>query len=134
MARKIFVNFRVENLPQSKAFFEKLGFAFNPQFTNDHAACMIISEDGYVMLMGASLWTRFTNNKPCDTRTHTEALVALSCESRAEVDQLVALALENGGRPAMPTLDEGFMYTGSFYELDGHHWELGWMDLSTVQK
>ena len=134
MARKIFVNLRVENLPASKAFFDKLGFTFNAQFTNDDAACMVLSEEGYVMLVTASFWTRFTNNAPCDTRTHTEALIALSCESRAEVDQLVALALEHGGRPAMPKQDEGFMYSGSFYDVDGHHWEVFWMDPSTIQQ
>jgi len=134
MARKIFVNLRVENLPASKAFFDKLGFTFNAQFTNDDAACMVLSEEGYVMLLSAPFWTRFTKNAPCDTRTHTEALIAISCESRAEVDQLIKLALEHGGKPAMPMQDEGFMYSGSFYDVDGHHWEVMWMDPSTIQQ
>lgn len=132
-SRKLFLNLRVENLPASKAFFSKLGFTFNAQFTNDDAACMVLSEEGYVMLLTAPFWTRFTKNEPCNTATHTEAINALSCESRAEVDKLLAIALESGGKPAMPTQDHGFMYSASFYDVDGHHWEVFWMDPTTVQ-
>ena len=95
---------------------------------------MVLSEEGYVMLLSAPFWTRFTENEPCDIRTHTEALLAISCESRAVVDQLVALALEHGGRRAMPMQDQGFMYSGSFYDVDEHHWEVLWMDPSTIQQ
>jgi uncharacterized protein len=133
-SRKIFVNLVVADLPASKAFFGKLGFEFNPQFSDDNAACMVLSEDGYVMLMHASQWTRFSTKKPCDTSTQNEALLALSCESRAEVDQLVKIAIASGGKHAMDSQDHGFMYGWSFYDLDGHHWEVIWMDPSFVQK
>ncbi len=133
-ARKIFVNLRVRDLNAAKAFFSKLGFSFNPQFTNDDAACMVLSEDGYVMLLTPQHWSRFTKKEPCDTATHTETLLALSCESREEVDRMVAIALEGGGKPAMEPQDLGFMYGWSFYDLDGHHWEVIWMDPAALQQ
>jgi hypothetical protein len=131
-ARKIFVNVRVRDLPASKAFFAKLGFSFNAQFTNDDAACMVLSEEGYVMLLTPEHWSHFTKKEPCDTKTHTEAMLALSCESREEVDRMVAIALESGGTPAMEAQDFGFMYSWSFYDLDGHHWEVAWMDPASM--
>jgi predicted lactoylglutathione lyase len=133
MARKIFVNLPVANLQRSVEFFTKLGFKFNPQFTDEKATCMIISEEGYVMLLMEPFFQTFTTNKICETKTHTEALIALSCESRAEVDELVDKAVAAGGRHAMPAQDHGFMYGWSFYDLDGHHWELVWMDPKAVQ-
>jgi predicted lactoylglutathione lyase len=133
-ARKIFVNIRVRDLPASKAFFAKLGFEFNAQFTNDDAACMVLSEEGYVMLLSPAHWTRFTKKEPCNTRTHTEALLALSCESREEVDRMMAIALESGGKPAVEPEDHGFMYGRSFYDLDEHHWEVFWMDPAALSK
>jgi predicted lactoylglutathione lyase len=128
MSRKIFVNVAVRDLEKSKAFFTKLGFTFNPRFTDENAACMVLSDDGYVMLLTTPFFERFTKRAICDTRTHTEALLALSCESRAEVDELVEKALLAGGSAAMPPQDHGFMYAHSFYDVDGHHWEVLWMD------
>ena len=89
MSRQIFLNLAVRDLPASKAFFARLGFAFNPQFTDDKAACMILSEQGFVMLLAEPFFRTFTTLEPCDTATHTEAFIAISCASRAEVDQLV---------------------------------------------
>ncbi len=128
MSRKIFVNLAVRDLPASKAFFTALGFTFNPQFTDEKAACMVVSDEAFVMLLSEPFFRTFTKQQPCDTSTHTEGLFALSCASRAEVDELVAKAMAAGGRPAMPAQDHGFMYGGSFYDVDGHHWELVWMD------
>ena len=104
-----------------------------PQFTDDKAACMILSDKAYVMLLSEPFFRGFTKNEPCDTSTHTEALLALSCESRAEVDSLVRQAIDAGGRQAMDPMDHGFMYGWSFYDLDGHHWEVLWMDPKAVQ-
>src|SRR5512145_803075 len=126
-SRKIFVNLPVRDLKKSMDFFKKLGFGFNPQFTDDNAACMVVSEEGYVMLLKEDYFKTFTKNELCDTTTHTEGLYALSCESRAEVDEMAKVALEGGGRRAMEPIDHGFMYGSSFYDLDGHHWELVWM-------
>src|SRR5690242_10646384 len=134
MARKIFVNLPVRDLKRSMEFFTKLGFEFNPQFTDDKAACMVLSEDGYVMLLGEPFFRTFTKRELCDTSRQTEAMLALSCESRAEVDALVKKAIAAGGEHAMDAQDHGFMYGWSFYDLDGHHWEVVWMDPKTIAK
>jgi predicted lactoylglutathione lyase len=134
MARKIFVNLAVRDLNRSKEFFSRLGFEFNPQFTDDKAACMVLSEEGYVMLLREQFFKTFTKKSVCNTATHNEALLALSCESRAEVDALVNKAVANGGSHAMPAQDHGFMYAWSFFDPDGHHWEVLWMDPKHIQK
>jgi predicted lactoylglutathione lyase len=131
--RKVFVNLPVRDLQKSMAFFSTLGFSFNPQFTDDKAACMIFSDDGYAMLLSEPFFRTFTKREVCDTTKATEALVALSCGSRAEVDELTSKALAAGGQEAMPSQDHGFMYTRNFYDVDGHHWELLWMDPAHVQ-
>jgi hypothetical protein len=133
MSREIFVNLPIRDLNATMEFFSTLGFTFNPQFTDDKAACMIISEKAFVMLLTEEFFRGFTNNALCDTSTHTEALFALSCSSRAEVDQMVRKAIDAGGRSAKDPMDHGFMYAWSFYDLDGHHWEVLWMDPAGVQ-
>jgi uncharacterized protein len=127
-SRKIFVNLAVRDLARSMDFFNKLGFRFNPQFTDDKAACMIISDEAFVMLLSEPFFRTFTKRQLCDTGSHTEGLFALSCESRAEVDEMVNNAVAAGGKHAMDPMDHGFMYGWSFYDLDGHHWEVMWMD------
>ena len=127
-ARKIFVNMAVRDLTRSMDFFAKLGFEFNPKFTDDKAACMIISEDAYVMLLTEPFFKTFTKKEICNTSTHTEGLFALSCGSRGEVDEMVKRAIAAGGKSAMDPHDHGFMYDWSFYDLDDHHWEVLWMD------
>jgi uncharacterized protein len=130
--RMIFVNLAVRDLARTKAFWEGLGFAFDPRFTDEKAACMILSEQGYVMLLSDPFFQGFTRRTPCDTTTHTETMLALSCESREEVDAMMAKVLASGGTEAMPAQDQGFMYVRSFYDLDGHHWEPMWMDLAAA--
>jgi predicted lactoylglutathione lyase len=131
--RKIFVNIAVRDLKKSMDFFTALGFEFNLQFTDDKAACVVISDEAFVMLLTEPFFRGFTKKEPCDTSTHTEALLALSCESKADVDTMVRRAIEGGGSHAMDSSDLGFMYSWSFYDLDGHHWEVLWMDPSPVQ-
>ncbi|XXF79662.1 VOC family protein [Myxococcaceae bacterium GXIMD 01537] len=131
---KLFVNLAVRDLKRSMAFFNKLGFEFNPQFTNDEAACMVLSEEAYVMLLVEKRFKDFTKRQLCDTRTHTEGLFALSTGSRAEVDEMVKTAVASGGSHAMEAMDHGFMYGWSFYDPDGHHWEVFHMDPSHIQK
>lgn len=133
MARKIFVNLPVSDLKRSVDFFTKLGFEFNKQFTDEKGSCMIISEEAYVMLLTEPFFKTFTKNEICNTQKHTEAILALSCESRAAVDEIVKKAIAAGGRHALEKQDHGFMYGWSFYDLDGHHWEVLWMDPSFVQ-
>ena len=127
MARKIFVNLPIKDMERSKAFFSALGFSFNPQFTNDKGACMVISEDIYAMLLTEPFFQTFTN-KPVSDGKSTEVLVCLSCESRAEVEALVKKAVAAGGKTPNPPQDHGFMYGHGFEDLDGHGWELMWMD------
>ncbi len=131
-SRKLFVNLPVRDLERTKAFFAKLGFSYNPHFTDDKAACMVLSEEGFVMLLQEPFFQTFTKRQICDTRAHTEAIFALSCTSREEVDELVKKAVEAGGSPAMDKADHGFMYSWSFYDLDGHHWEVIWMDPAAI--
>jgi uncharacterized protein len=133
-SRKLFVNLAVNDLPRTKAFFSKLGFTYNPQFTNDEAACMPLSEDAFVMLLRRDRFKDFTKKEICDTARYTEGLFALSCDSRAEVDAMVNTAIEAGGREATDPQDHGFMFVRTFYDLDGHHWEIMWMDPAALQK
>src|SRR5262249_10089956 len=95
--RKLFVNIPVKDLKRSMAFFEGLGFSFNPQFTDDTAACMVLSEDGYVMLLTEPKFREFSKKQICDTRTHNEGLFAIGADSRADVDNLVKKAVTTGG-------------------------------------
>lgn len=132
-ARKLFVNLAVRDLERSMEFFARLGFEFNPRFTDEKAACMIISDEAYVMLLVEPFFQTFIKRQVCDTSTHTEALYALSCASRAEVDELVARAIAAGGSYAADKQDHGFMLAWSFYDLDGHQWEVLWMDPAALQ-
>lgn len=128
MARKIFVNLPVRDLKRSMAFFAALGFSFNPQFTDETAACMVVSEDIYAMLLTHAKFKDFTPNPIGDASKSTEVLVCLSCADRAEVDDIVAKAVASGGRTFKGPVDHGFMYGHSFQDLDGHIWEWIWMD------
>ena len=130
---KIFVNLPTADLEKAKAFYTALGTDINPMFTDDNAACMVISEEAYVMLIVEPRFREFTKKQICDTKFHTEGLFALSTASRDEVDTLVKTALANGGTPALQPIDHGFMYGWSFYDPDGHHWEVFWMDPAAAQ-
>jgi predicted lactoylglutathione lyase len=132
--RKIFVNLAVRDLERSVEFFTRLGFAFNPQFTDESAACMIVSEEAFVMLLVEARFKDFTRKRICDTRTHTEGLFALSAGNRAEVDEMVRTAIDAGGTHAADPIDHGFMYAWSFYDLDGHHWEVVHMDPQAIER
>ncbi len=131
---KLFVNLPVRDLKRSIEFFTRLGFAFNSQFTDAIATCMILSEEAFVMLLTEARFKDFTKKQICDTRTHTEGLFCISTGSRAEVDALVKNALAAGGTPALEPQDHGFMYNWSFYDLDGHHWEVMWMDPAAITR
>lgn len=130
--RELFVNLAVRDLNRTMEFFKKLGFEFNARFTDDKAACMVLSEEAFVMFLTEPFFKTFTKRAICNTETHSEGLFALSCSSRAEVDELVKKALAAGGSPAMPPVDHGFMYGSSFYDPEGHHWEVLWMDPAAV--
>ena len=124
MAKKIFVNLPVKDLNRTIEFFTKLGFTFNPQFTDETATCMVVSEDIYVMLLTHEKFKVFTPKEICDATRFTEVLVSLTCDSRAEVDRLVSLAVAAGGSTYNEPQDHGFMYSHGFQDLDGHIWEV----------
>ena len=124
MPRQIFVNLPIKNMEKSQAFFRALGFAFNPQFTNDQGACLVISEGIHVMLLVESFYQTFTDKKLADARKVNEVLVCFSCDSREEVDAFVRKAKAAGGTVTRPPQDHGFMYGHGFEDPDGHIWEL----------
>jgi hypothetical protein len=132
MSRQIFVNLPIKNMERSKAFFGALGFSFNPQFTNDQGACMVISDTIYVMLLVEPFFQTFTKKQIADADKTTEVLICLSCDSRAEVDELVRKAVAGGASTPKAPQDHGFMYGHGFQDLDGHIWELMYMDLNAA--
>ena len=132
MTRQIFVNLPIKNMDRAKAFFGALGFSFNPQFTNEQGACMVVADDIFVMLLVEDFFQTFTKKAICDASKSTEVLVCLSCESRTEVDDLVRKALSAGGKVPNAPQDHGFMYGHGFEDLDGHIWELVYMDMAAV--
>lgn len=134
MATKIFVNLPVKDLKASIEFFTKLGYTFNPQFTDETATCMIISEDIYAMLLTHEKFKVFTPKEICDATKSSEVLICLSCESREQVDEMVGKAVAAGGTTYNQPQDHGFMYGHGYQDLDGHIWELMWMDPSAVNQ
>jgi uncharacterized protein len=133
MAKKIFVNLPVRDLRKSMEFFSKLGFTFKAQFTDETAACMSISDDIYVMLLTENKFKTFTPKQICDATKSTEVLVCLASASRSEVNEMVRKAVAAGGTTYKEPQDHGFMYGHGFQDLDGHIWELAFMEPSAIK-
>jgi predicted lactoylglutathione lyase len=134
MPTKIFVNLAVKDLERSKEFFKQLGFTFNPQFTDETAACMVIADDIYAMLLTRPKFKEFTKKEVADAHKTTEVLTCLSFDSKEKVNEVVDGAIAAGGTEARESQDYGFMYGRSFNDLDGHIWEIIWMDPSHIQR
>ena len=132
MAKQIFVNLPVKDLDRSIEFFGKLGYTFDPRFTDENATCMRIAEDIYAMLLVEDYFQTFTDRKIVDAHQGVEAIIALSCDSRDEVDDHVRRAREAGGTIPREPQDHGFMYQHGFQDPDGHLWEVFYMDMSAV--
>jgi uncharacterized protein len=132
--RTLFVNMPVADVERSRAFFAKLGFSFNPMFSDDSAACMLVGEHAFVMLLARERFGEFAKLPMADPTTHTLALYCFSVASRDEVDAVGAAALAAGGSEADEAEDLGFMYSRSFYDLDGHGWQVMWMDPAAAQQ
>lgn len=130
MPTKVFINLPVRDLAASMEFFRTLGFSFDAEFTNDQAACMVISDTNYVMLVTHDLFRTLTTKPLADAKASSGVLVAFSCESREAVDAMVTQALAAGAQPNKEPQDHGFMYTRGFQDLDGHIWEPLWFDPS----
>lgn len=132
MLRQIFVNLPIKNMARSQAFFKALGLHFNPQFTNEQGACLQIAENIFAMLLVEPFFQGFTKLPISDAHKSTEVLIALSCDSKAEVDELVGKARAAGGTTPNEARDMGFMYQHGFSDLDGHQWEVFWMDMQAA--
>ena len=133
MTTKIFVNLPVKNLNKTIEFFTKLGFKFNPQFTDENATCMVVGEDIFVMLLVEKFFKTFTKKEICDTSKNTEVIVALSVEGREKVDKMINKAIEAGGRESREPQDHGWMYGRSFEDINGHLWEIIYMDENALK-
>jgi uncharacterized protein len=134
MSTKIFVNLPVKDLKKSIAFFTRLGYSFNPQFTDETATCMIVSEDIFVMLLTHDKFKSFTPKEICDATKSTEVLVCLSADSRERVNETVRQAVAAGGTTYSESKDYGFMYQHGFQDLDGHIWELIFMEPGAINQ
>jgi predicted lactoylglutathione lyase len=132
MASKIFVNLPVKDLKKSVDFFTQLGFRFNPQFTDETATCMIVSDDIFVMLLTEEKFRTFTPKALCDATKSTEVLIALSLDSVKEVQEMVRTAVAAGGSTYNEPQDHGFMYQHGFQDPDGHIWEMFYMDPAAI--
>ncbi|MFD5845548.1 VOC family protein [Streptomyces chartreusis] len=132
--RMLFLNIPVADLERSKAFFAELGFGFNPKFTDETAACMLVGEQAFVMLLSREKFAEFAKLPMADPTTHTLALYCFSVSSRDEVDAVSTAALAAGGSEADGPEDYGFMYSRSFFDLDGHGWQVMWMDPAAAEQ
>ena len=134
MKRQIFVNLPVKDLSKTVEFFKKLGFAFNPQFTDENATCMIINDNIFVMLLVEKFFKSFIKKEICDTTKETEAIIALSSESREKVDEMIQNVIEAGGNESREPQDHGWMYGRSFQDINGHLWEIIYMDEEALKR
>jgi predicted lactoylglutathione lyase len=134
MSRLLFLNLPVADLSASRIFFAELGFDFNEKFCDEGAACMVVSDQAYVMLLARERFADFVTKPLADASKETALTACISAESREEVDSLFAAAEAAGAGPVKEPQDYGFMYQRSFSDLDGHHWEIAWMDPVAVEK
>lgn len=134
MGRQIYVNLPIKDLKRSVEFFTKLGFKFDPQFTDDNATCMIISDDIFVMLLVEKFFKTFTKNEISDATKSTEVILCLSAENKEKVDEMVKNAVDAGATTPNEKQEQGFMYGHGFQDLDGHLWEVMYMDMSAMDQ
>lgn len=133
-SKNIFINLPVKDVAKSTNFFQSLGFEFNSQFTTDNTSCMIISDNIFVLIMVEERFKEFSKKDIVDATTSAEAIFCLSAESRDQVDELVKKALSSGGKVTNEPQDHGFMYGWGFQDLDGHIWEIAYMDESAINQ
>ncbi|CAA9286074.1 MAG: Glyoxalase family protein [uncultured Chloroflexi bacterium] len=132
--RKLFLNLPISNLKRSVDFFTALGFSFDPRFTSENATCMILNDEAFVMLLEEDFFKSFHKKDIADPNRQMEAIMAISADSRADVDDLVDKALAAGATSSKPADDHGFMYQRTFQDLDGHHWEVVWMEMAAFEQ
>jgi predicted lactoylglutathione lyase len=134
VTKQIFVNLPVKDLGKTMEFFKKLGFEFNPQFTDENATCMVVNENIFVMLLVEKFFKTFTQKEICVTTKNTEVIIALSTESREKVDQMLENVIKAGGKESRKPQDHGWMYGRSFEDLNGHLWEIIYMDEKALKE
>ena len=132
MATKIFLNLPVNDLERSKAFFSSLGFTFNPQFSNEDAACLILGDNIFSMLITEPFFKTFHKKEVSDTAKGTEVHIAIDVPTRNEVDRMIENAMKAGGKEYREPMDEGWMFSRAFEDLDGHMWEIMYMDEKAI--
>lgn len=132
MGTQLFVNLPVKDLKVSMDFFKKLGFTFNPQFTDEKGGCMIIGEDNFAMLLVEEFFRTFTKKEISNAKKTAEVIVSISAESREKVDEMVNKAFAAGAKPSNEKMEMGFMYGWSFQDLDDHLWEVFYMDMDKI--
>lgn len=132
MKTKIFLNLAVKDLNKAVSFYNGLGFSTNPKFTNEKGACIVIDENIFVMILVEEFYKTFTNKQICDSTTTSEVLISISLDSREQVDEMIEKAVKTGGTDYIPAKDYGWMYQRTFLDLDGHHWEVFYMDESQI--
>jgi len=132
--RLAFLNLPVTSAAASRAFFQSLGFSFDERFCDEQTACLVLSEMAYVMLLERPRFAGFTAKPLGDPATTTSALICVSAADRDGVDALADAALAAGATPAKDPMDHGSMYGRSFYDLDGHHWEVMWMSQEALDQ
>ncbi|WHZ01007.1 VOC family protein [Neobacillus sp. YX16] len=133
-SKNIFINLPVKDINKSTNFFKELGFEFNPQFSDETTSCMIIYDNIFALIMVEERFNGFTKKEIADTTTYAEAIFCLSAESREQVDELVSKALSSGGKSYSDPQDHGFMYGWGFQDIDGHIWEIVFMDESALNQ
>ncbi len=134
MKTNMYLNLPVKDLGKSTTFFEKLGFTINPQFTGENASSMVVNENIIIMLLQEKFFQTFIKKSVCDAKNNTEVLIGLSAETRDEVNTLVDIAIKAGGTTYSDPVDHGWMYQRSFADLDGHQWEIFYMDINAMPK
>ncbi|MET3029231.1 VOC family protein [Flavobacterium sp. UW10123] len=132
MKTKIFLNLAVKDLNSAVSFYNGLGFSTNPKFTNEKGACLVIDENIFVMLLVEEFYQTFTKKQICDPKTTSEALMAISVDTREQVDEMMEKAIKSGGTDYNQAQDYGWMYQKTFLDVDGHHWEVFFMDESQI--
>lgn len=134
MPKDIFINLPVKDLDRSISFFTKLGFKFNPQFTDERGTCMVINDTGFIMLLERDFFQSFTKRQICESEKSVETIIALSLESKEKVNEMVDAALKAGAKEPDKKQENGWMYQRSFHDPDGHLWEIVWIDMEKIPK
>lgn len=133
METQVFINLPVKDLHKSIEFYKKLGFSFKPEFSDNNGACIVVSDTIFLMLLTEAFFKTFTKKEVCDSSKAIETMITISAKSRVEVDEMVEKAIAAGARTPNPSQDHGWMYGRGFEDIDGHHWDMVYMNMDALQ-